>query len=104
MAEGVHQIVQGNFERAAAAMAVADKQSLPDRAAGHDARRAAAPAIRSASPLLCPVPSGAWPQDRRSHAEPAVNAWIAHMLGDPSRYRFTARVHRGVDAQTAADP
>ncbi len=29
MAEGTHQIVQGNLDRAAAAMAVADKQSLP---------------------------------------------------------------------------
>ena len=29
MAEGMHQIVQGNFERAGAAMAVADKQALP---------------------------------------------------------------------------
>src|SRR5262249_27808730 len=26
--------------------------------------------------------------------EPAVNAWVASMLGDPSRYRFTAQVHR----------
>jgi len=29
MAEGIHQIVQGNFDRAGAAMAIVDKQSLP---------------------------------------------------------------------------
>ena len=98
MAEGVHQIVQGNFERAGAAMAVVDKQSLPIEPQAMKTPRGGASYTQRVA-LLCPVPSGAWPQDRRSNAEPALNAWLAHMLGDPARYRFSARVQRGVDDQ-----
>ena len=97
LAEGTHQIVKGNPVRAAAAMAVADKQALPiETQVGHTPRGGASYTQRIA--VLCPAPVAGWPEDRRSRAEPAVNAWIATMLGDPARYRFVARVLR-----TAAD-
>ena len=97
MAEGVHQIMQGNFERAGAAMAVVDKQSLPvEPQVARTPRGGASYTQRVA--LLCPAPDDAWPRDRRADAEPALNAWLARMLGDPGRYRFGARVHRGAGA------
>ena len=93
LAEGAHQIVQGNPARAAAAMAVADKQTLPiENQVGRTPRGGASYTQRIA--VVCPDPVAGWPDDRRSRAEPALNAWIATMLGDPGRYRFVARVHR----------
>jgi hypothetical protein len=97
MAEGVHQIMQGNFDRAGAAMAVVDKQSLPiEPQVAKTPRGGASYTQRMA--LLCP-PSGDdnWVQDTRSRAEPCLNAWLAQMLGDPARYQFSARVFRGQD-------
>ncbi len=94
MAEGVHQIVQGNFERAGAAMAVVDKQSLPiEPEVARTPRGGVAYTQRFVA--LCPPPMPGWPQDRRARTEPGLDAWLAHMLGAPSRYRFSARVHRG---------
>ena len=97
MAEGMHQIMQGNFDRAGAAMAVIDKQSLPvEPQVARTPRGGASYTQRVA--LLCPPADEAWPHDRRADAEPALNAWLARMLGDPARYRFGARVQRGVAA------
>lgn len=93
LAEGAHQIAQGRPERAAAAMAVADKQSLPvETQVGRTPRGGASYTQRIA--VLCPGPVDGWLEDRRSRAEPAVNAWVASMLGAPGNYRFSARVHR----------
>jgi len=97
LAEGAYQIVQGNPVRAAAAMAVADKQSLPIETQVDRTPRGGASYTQRVA-VLCPDAAEGWPEDRRSRAEPAVNAWIASILGDPSRYRFTARVHRVDDA------
>ena len=95
MAEGMHQIVQGNFERAGAAMAVADKQSLPiETQVGRTPRGGASYTQRVV--LLCPAPDDLWPDDRRARAEPGLNAWLAQMLGSPGRYRFSAFAHRRV--------
>ena len=100
MAEGVHQIVQGNFDRAGAAMAIVDKQSLPiEPQIARTPRGGVMYTQRMA--VVCPAdPDQDWPEDRRALAEPRVNAWLAHMLGPPERYRFEATVHRGdvVDA------
>ncbi|MGH9143587.1 MAG: hypothetical protein ACRD2I_20820 [Vicinamibacterales bacterium] len=97
MAEGTHQIVQGNLDRAAAAMAVADKQSLPIETEFNRTLRGGA-GYTQRLVALCPAPAAGWPDDRRARFEPAANAWLAAMLGDPARYRFAARVHR-VDPQ-----
>ena len=103
LAEGAHQIVQGNPARAAAAMAVADKQTLPiENQIGRTPRGGASYTQRIV--VVCPDPADGWPDDRRSRAEPALNAWIATMLGDPGRYRFVARVHRrGADGNDVID-
>lgn len=93
MAEGMHQIMQGNFERAGAAMAVADKQSLPIETQVSRTPRGGASYTQRVA-LLCPPADEAWPGDRRSRTEPSLNAWLAHMLGAPARYVFRARGHR----------
>ncbi len=97
MAEGMHQIVHGNFDRAGAAMAVADKQSLPIEPEVPRTPRGGA-SYTQRFIILCPEDNARWPQDRRSNVEPRLNAWLAFMLGAPAHYRFRARVQRGVDA------
>jgi len=97
LAEGAHQIVQGNPVRAAAAMAVADKQSLPIETQVDQTPRGGV-SYTQRIVVLCPDSPDGWPEDRRSRAEPAVTAWVATMLGDSARYRFVARVHR-MDSQ-----
>ncbi|HUR33874.1 MAG TPA: hypothetical protein VM032_08760 [Vicinamibacterales bacterium] len=96
LAEGTHQIVQGNLDRAAAAMAIVDKQSLPIETAFNTTDRGSA-GYTQRLVAICPADNGTWPSDDRALAEPAVNAWLASMLGDPARYRFVTAVHRGVD-------
>lgn len=97
LAEGVHQIVLGNFERAAASMAVADKQALPTEPQVTRTPRGGASYTQRVA-LLCPPPvQNNWPQDRRATVEPGLNAWLAFMLGDPARYAFSAQVYRGLD-------
>lgn len=97
LAEGVHQIVLGNFERAAASMAVADKQALPVEPQVTRTPRGGASYTQRVA-LLCPPPvQNNWPQDRRATVEPGLNAWLAFMLGDPARYSFSAQVYRGLD-------
>ena len=93
MAEGAYQIAQGNPARAAAAMAVADKQALPvETEVGRTPRGGASYTQRVVA--ICPEGASAWPQDRRAAAEPALDRWLAARLGDPARYVFTARIHR----------
>ena len=103
MAEGIHQIVQGNFERAGGAMAIADKQSLPIEPEVPKTPRGGASYTQRVVALCTVADAGPWAQDRRSTVEPRLNAWLAFMLGDPARYRFRAHVQRGVDAQRSAD-
>lgn len=93
IAEGTHQIVQGNLERAGAAMGIIDRQALPIETQVNRTPRGGA-SYTQRIVVLCPDAVDGWPDDRRSRAEPAINAWLATMLGDPARYRFSARVHR----------
>ena len=93
LAEGAYQIVQGNPERAAAAMAVADKQALPvETQVGRTPRGGAGYTQRIVA--VCPEQAPDWPQDRRSAAEPALDRWLAGLLGEPARYVFSGTVQR----------
>jgi hypothetical protein len=96
LAEGTHQIMQGNLDRAAAAMAIVDKQSLPIETAFNTTERGGA-GYTQRLVAFCPADDDIWLSDDRSQAEPAVNAWLASMLGDPAQYRFVTAVQRGVD-------
>src|SRR4029078_13174784 len=65
MAEGMHQIVNGNFDRAGAAMAVPDKQHLPTEPEVPRTPRGGA-SYTQRFIILCPDDNAGWPQDRRS--------------------------------------
>ena len=103
LAEGMHQIVQGQPARAAAAMAVADKQALPiEPQFGRTPRGGASYTQRLVA--VCPSAAAGWPQDRRAAAEPGLNAWLAAQLGAAEAYVFSALVHRsGVDGKESID-
>ena len=102
MAEGMHQIVQGNLERAGAAMAIVDKQALPIEPQVARTPRGGASYTQRVV-VLCPDGASAWPADRRSRTEARADAWLGAMLGDPARYRFVAHVHRVVDGHDVID-
>jgi hypothetical protein len=100
MSEGVYQLMQGNMERASAAMGVTDKQNPPiEPRVTATPRAGVAYAQRLA--VVCestdlPAEWGALDvADPRAAAEPALNGWVAGMLGDPARFEFTAGVMRG---------
>ncbi|MFC3552159.1 hypothetical protein ACFOLC_14230 [Lysobacter cavernae] len=100
VAEGVYQVVQGNLERAGAALAVLDKQ---DRPVEPQVTRTPRIGVSYAQRVLVACQSTAMDErwqaagadDPRAAAEPLLNAWLARMLGDPARFVFEARVARG---------
>lgn len=91
VAEAVHQNVAGNNERAGAVLAALDRQGIPPRM---DFARTPRMGKSFAHRVLVlagdeRVPA-AWPRDPRAAAEPRLNAWIARVVGDPARVRFSA--------------
>ena len=101
LAELVHQNVLGNHERSAAALGALDRQGRPPRADFVRTPRTGKSytqrlLVLMGEELFPPT----WPApalDPRSRAEPRLNAWLARILGDPRRIRFTAVV-AGLDA------
>jgi hypothetical protein len=85
----------GNPERARAALAVLDRQERPiEPMVVRTPRPGDTYAQRLVVLLTEDSPSAAWTRlnDRRSEAEPRLNAFIARVLGDPRRYRFAGRI------------
>ena len=96
LAESVHQNVLGNHERAAAALGALDRQGRPPRV---EFVRTPRTGKSYTQRLLVLIGDEAYPpswpapvRDPRSQAEPRLNAWLARILGDPRRIRFTAAV------------
>ncbi len=96
LAEAVHQNVLGNHERAAAALGALDRQGRPPRV---EFVRTPRTGKSYTQRLLVLIGDEAYPpswpspvRDPRSQAEPRLNAWLARILGDPRRIRFTAAV------------
>ena len=96
LAEAVHQNVLGNHERAAAALGALDRQGRPPRV---EFVRTPRTGKSYTQRLLVLIGDDAYPpswpspvRDPRSQAEPRLNAWLARILGDPRRIRFTAAV------------
>ncbi len=96
VAESVFQAVSGNVERAGAAAGALDRQRLavePDVV--HTPRTGAEHTYRLAVVLGSSDRPSAWrtvPVDARASAEPRLDAWIARVLGDPSRIRLAAEL------------
>ena len=87
VAEAVYQTVLGNYERAGAALAAVDKQQPPPEP---EVVRTPRTGITYTQKVLLAV--GGRParlpwrtlRDARSDAAPALNAWVANMLPDPT--------------------
>jgi hypothetical protein len=97
IAEATYQIAQGNVDRAAAALSVLDKQTTPIDSQVGDSPRDGATYTQRVALLLQPgsaAPAG-WPKDAIGSAEPTLNAWLAQLIGDPTRFVLRGRVFVG---------
>ena len=97
IAEATFQIAQGNVERAAAALAVLDKQSMPVEAQVARSPRDGVTYTQRVALLLdadAAQPQG-WPWDSTAAAEPRLNAWLAELIGDPQRFVVQGRAFVG---------
>jgi hypothetical protein len=95
VAESVYQTTIGNSERARAALAVLDRQERPIEAQFVRTPRGGAGYAQRVGVLLSDTtPPASWKSlvDPRARAEPALNAWIAGLLGNPARYQFSGRI------------
>ena len=97
LAETVHQNVLGNHERAAAALGALDRQGRPPRVEFVRTPRTGKSYTQRLLVLIGDEHATRrhGPRryaTRRSQAEPRLNAWLARILGDPRRIRFTAAV------------
>ena len=99
MAEGVHQMVAGNDERAGAALDALDRQAgLPDTAVAQTPRTGSSASHRLLVALQDGAPPAGWARDPRAAAEPRLNAWAARLLGDPAGVQFAAVARDDEDA------
>jgi hypothetical protein len=95
-AEGVYQLVRGNHLRAGASLdAIARGETPPPEPEFIRTPRSIRAHTHRVAVLLSTgsEPPAAWTTDsfqRRAPAEPALNAWVARLLPDPSRVRIEA--------------
>ncbi|MGG5808283.1 hypothetical protein [Falsiroseomonas sp. CW058] len=91
--EAVHHLASGNLDRAAAAMAVTDRQAAPPEA---QAVRTPREAWGYTQKLLWLRPADAvaegWPLDVAAEAEPVGNAIAADLIGPPGRFLLGGEV------------
>ncbi len=99
--EAVHQLVRGNHTRAAAVLAALGEGTAIPHPEVADTPRTGLPVTHRLLLSLPPVPAepvaspAGWeavPMTPRAAVEPAVNAWLAGLLGDPAliRVRLTS--------------
>ena len=99
VAEAVHQNVLGNNERAGAVIAALDRQERPPSL---DFMRTPRSGTSYTQRLLVLMGDAVLPTawttlgaDVRGRAEPRLNAWIARLLGAPTRFVLAANVRAG---------
>ena len=97
-AEGVFQLVRGNPARAAATVdAIADGEIQPPELEIVETPRTGTQLTHRVAVLLsgprAVTPAG--PRQARRAAEPALDEWLAQMLGDMRNVRFGAEFHDG---------
>ncbi len=103
LAESVHQIVRGNPVRAAATLDAIERGEAPPPELEVLRTPRSGSAFTHRVVVLCATDSSAaqWPRGAnlpRAVAEPALNSWVAKLLGDPNNVR--CRVDR-LDSATA---
>ena len=95
LAESVFQLAGGNLDGASAAMLTLDKQQRPPDTRVVDTPHSVRGYTQRVVVALASVDAGPWPaDDLAAQLEPRLNAWLAGLLGEPSRYVFFARVLR----------
>lgn len=83
LAEGVHQLAQGNIERATAAMDAASGDAVPPRPAFVETPALGVPIVHQI--VLIAGGTAPWnPTRPRAAAEPSLEAWAAALLGNPA--------------------
>jgi hypothetical protein len=99
VAESVHQLVGGNLDASAAAMAVLDQQQRPPEPRVVETPRSTRGCTQRVVVAMQSADAGSWAalDDLAAQVEPRLNAWLARLLGDASRYRFFGRVLQRVE-------
>jgi hypothetical protein len=91
LAEGVHQSLTGNFERAAAALRTVSDAAPPPEVEVLKTPRAGTSLTHRVAVLLDPAAGpGPWedvPETPRAAAEPRLDAWLAERFGPPKDIR-----------------
>jgi hypothetical protein len=113
LAETVHQIIRGQSERAQAVSGFLDRQEVPIEPDITMTPRSASGYVQRCAVVLGPASlSAAWQAlsqaDPWADAEPRLNGWLAQLLGEPTRWRFTgeslsADGHPGATATVSLD-
>ena len=108
LAEGVHQIVTGNPERAAAALDALNRGdgAIPDPTVVRTPRTGTSLTHRVLV-LIGPdaPPAPGWPMDGvRAVADPLLAAWAGHLLGDPTGIQVTVTSPESEDPDGPAAP
>jgi hypothetical protein len=102
MAESVHQVVQGNYERAGAVLDTYSKGKFP---ATPDVIRTPRSGVTLTHRAALHLEVGLDPTDAaltspRAKAEPAINAWLAGLLPPPDKVACTVTVTDPLDASS----
>ena len=94
VSESVYQMVGGNLDAAGAAMMALDKQTRPPEPRVADTPHSTRGYTQRLVVALESADPGLWALEGEliSRMEPRLNAWLAHLLGDPGRYQFRAQV------------
>lgn len=94
LAESVHQLVGGDPEASAAALATLDQQQRPPEPRIVRTPRADRGYTQRVAVVLGDDDAGPWADldDLAARVEPGLNAWLARQLGDPDRFLFSARL------------
>ena len=106
LAESVFQITGGNMDGAGAAFQTLDKQQRPPDTRGVDTPHSTRGYTQRVVVAMQTEQLGPWAgvadHDLAAVVEPRLNAWLAALLGDPSKYLFGARLFTAVSG--AHDP
>nr|WP_315186619.1 hypothetical protein [uncultured Albidiferax sp.] len=94
VSESVYQMVGGNLDGAGAAMMTLDKQTRPPEPRVADTPHSTRGYTQRLVVALESADPGPWAAEGEliARMEPRLNAWLARLLGDPSRYQFRAQV------------
>lgn len=101
IAEGIHQVVQGNYDRAAASLDAFGKGQLPPRPDVVETPRSGIGLTHRIGLHLQPglgpddSPHGTSDPTPRASAEPALNHWLAGLLPQPQNVAVTVRLSDG---------